>query len=283
MTRKTQLNLDTQPSEMDNMTNHTDLDLNLVDDAASPTDTVRVAAEPEADLAADSTPSADATPASTPTPHHAPVPAPTPNPTERVKHGRSQRYVQARSLVDKTREFSPEEAIELLKRTAYGRFDGTVTVHINLKKEIKPVDVVLPYSTGKQVRVAIVSDSLIEDIKAGQLEFDVLLAHPKFMPKLVPLARVLGPKGLMPNPKNGTVTTDPDAKKAELEKGAIQVKTEKKAPLVHQRLGKVSQASEELAANLRAVILAVRTNNIAKVCVAPTMGPSVKVAFANIE
>jgi len=97
------------------------------------------------------------------------------------------------------------------------------------------------------------------------------------MPKLAKLARILGPKGLMPNPKDGTVTPDPEKRKKELEGGAVTVKAEKKAPLVHFVIGKLSQAESELAANLRALLKAYPAGKVVRCVVAGTMGPGIKV------
>lgn len=193
---------------------------------------------------------------------------------------RGQKYVEARSMVDRTIAYPATQAIDLLKTTSYAKFGGTVTVHINLKREIKPFDVTFPYSTGKTARVVIADDQVLADLAEGKIEFDVLITTPDRMPKLAKFARLLGPKGLMPNPKNGTVTSDPEAKKKQLEGGATSIKPEKKANLMHIRLGKVSQGSEELAGNLSALLAAMPPNSVAKVTVAPTMGPGIKVQFA---
>lgn len=194
-----------------------------------------------------------------------------------VKRERSKYYVAARSLVDRTISYELTDAVELTKRAAYTKFNGTLTLHLNLKKELKPVDVVLPFSTGKTVRVAEVTDEVIAQLEAGKIEFDILLATPDTMKKIVKFARLLGPRGLMPNPKNGTVTTDPSVKRAELEKGSVSLKSEKKAPLVHVRVGKQKQDTAEVVANIEAIFRTVGANNILKATLAPTMGPGVKI------
>lgn len=195
---------------------------------------------------------------------------------------RSGRYVQARSMVDRTVEYPLEDAVELVKRVDYAKFDSTINLHLNLRKDIKPVEVAMPFSTGKSVRVAILDENVLAQIEAEQLDFDVLLTTPAMMGKLVKYARLLGPRGLMPNPKNGTVTTDPEAKKAELEKGVQQVKPEKKAPLVHVRVGKRSQATSEIAANIQAIVNAVGPMAITKATVTGTMSPGVRIALTSL-
>ncbi len=190
---------------------------------------------------------------------------------------RGKKYVEARSMVDRTQVYPITQAIELLKTTSYAKFGGTVSAHLNLKRELKPVDVTFPHSTGKEVRVAIASDAILADLAEGKVEFDVLLTTPELMPKLAKFARLLGPKGLMPNPKTGTVTSDPEAKKAQLQGGAATLRGEKKAPLMHVRLGKVSQPSEELVANLQALLAALPPNSILKLTIASSMSPGIKV------
>jgi len=165
----------------------------------------------------------------------------------------------------------------LVKSTSYSGFDGTISAHLNLTKEINPVEVSFPHSTGKNIRVAIVDEEVLDKIAKEEIDFDVLLAKPAMMPKLTRYARFLGPRGLMPNPKNGTVTSDPEAKKASLLAGAVVIRAEKKAPLLHVRIGKVSQPENELQANLEALIKAINPVNIAKITLAATMGPGVKV------
>jgi len=190
---------------------------------------------------------------------------------------RGKKYVEARSRVDRTRTYPLMEAISLVKSTSYSGFDGTISAHLNLTKEINPVEVSFPHSTGKNIRVAIVDEEILDQIAKEEIAFDVLLAKPAMMPKLTRYARFLGPRGLMPNPKNGTVTSDPETKKASLLAGAVVVRAEKKAPLLHVRIGKVSQPENELQANLEALIKAINPVNIAKITLAATMGPGVKV------
>lgn len=193
---------------------------------------------------------------------------------------RGKKYVEARSMVDRTIAYPALQAVELVKSTSYSKFDGTLMAHVNLKKEIKPFDLAFPYSTGKSVRVAIASEELLAKLNDGIIDFDVLLTKPDMMSKLAKYARLLGPKGLMPNPKNGTVTSDPEAKKASLMSGAVTIKPERKAPLMHVRIGKMSQPTEELAANLIALMNSV-SNQALKVTIAATMSPGVKVALTN--
>ena len=115
------------------------------------------------------------------------------------------------------------------------------------------------------------------DIKAGKIEFDVLLATPDMMPKLAKLAKILGPKGLMPNPKQGTLIADPKAKKKELESGKITIRSERKAPLIHIVIGNTKMDTKNLVENLQS-LLDVLKDKMIKVSLAATMSPGVKVA-----
>jgi len=197
----------------------------------------------------------------------------------KVKRERSAKYVHARSMVDRTQFYTLADAIELVKRTSYSAFDGTITAHINLKKELKPTDLSMPFQAGKKVRVGIIDDAMLAEFDAGKFEYDVLVTTPEMMRKVAKYARVLGPKGLMPNPKTGTITTDPESKKAALEGGSMTIRSEKKAPLLHVSVGKTSQPTTEIVANVEALIAAVKAPIIVKITIAPTMGPGVKVAL----
>lgn len=193
-----------------------------------------------------------------------------------VARARSKKYVSNRSQVDKTRLYDAFAAVELVKRLSYSKFDGTVTLDGVVREVGQQATVTLPHSTGKSVRVAIASDEVIAAVEAGTIDFDVLVSSPQFMPKLAKLARTLGPKGLMPNPKNGTLTPNPEAKKKELEKGALTIKTEKKNPVIHVSIGKVSMDTKVLVDNLTALMEALK-GKLQKASISASMSPSVKV------
>ncbi len=190
---------------------------------------------------------------------------------------RSKRYVSARSQVDKTKKYSTSAAIELVKKLSYAKFDGTITAHAVVKEVGVSVPLTLPHSTGKTVNVAVASDEVLAKIADGKIDFDILVAHPSYMPKLAKFAPVLGPKGLMPNPKNGTLTPNPEAQKKKLEAGTVTIKTEKKAPLLHVRIGKNSMATKQLVENVEALTKALGIKLVSLV-VASSMSPGVKVA-----
>lgn len=195
---------------------------------------------------------------------------------------RSKKYQEVMGMVDKTKLYPLTDAIGLIKKTSITKFDGTVELHINLnplslgeKKDYR-TSVSLPHSTGKEVRVAIADDKILEEIGAGKINFDVLVAHPQMMAKLAKVARVLGPRGLMPNPKTGTVSPDPEKRAKELRSGQVNIKTEPGNPIIHMGIAKVSFPDKDIADNVKAVLDAIGSK-VAKASLSSTMGPGVKV------
>lgn len=199
---------------------------------------------------------------------------------------RSKRYQSVFKLVNRARLYPLAEAIELVKKTSLTKFDGTVELHINLNlgaldgKSDWRGSVKLPHGTGKQVKVAIADDNLLSEIEAGKINFDILVAHPSMMPRLAKVARILGPKGLMPNPKTGTVGENPEQLASSLSKGQVNFKTEPDQPIIHLTVGKVSFTDKQLSENIKTVLEAVGKSKIAKTTLSATMGPGVKVALA---
>lgn len=194
-----------------------------------------------------------------------------------VEKIRSVKYKDAKKKIEPGKTYTIESAIKLVKETSYSKFDGTMEAHLVLKKAGISAQVTLPHAAGREKKVEIASDETIEKLKAGKIDFDILIATPVMMPKLVPFARLLGPKGLMPNPKNGTLVTDP--KKANsFSAGSVTLKTEKEAPLIHTVVGKNSQKDEEIADNLKAIFKALGGDKqIVRAFIKSTMSPSVKV------
>jgi large subunit ribosomal protein L1 len=214
-----------------------------------------------------------------------------PNSAKKVKKEkkariRSKRYIEAASLVDKTKTYPLTDAVTLVKKTSLTKFDGSVELHINLnpasmgeKKDMRG-SVSLPHGTGKQVRVLIADETIIADVAEGKINFDILVASPSMMPKLAKVARILGPKGLMPNPKTGTVTEDTEKRAKELSTGKVNFKTEPDQPIIHLIIGKVSFDDKKLEENISAMLDAVGRGKIAKATLAATMGPGVKIAVS---
>lgn len=195
---------------------------------------------------------------------------------KRGKRVRGKKHSGAVSRVDKSKVYDLDEAINLVKETSYSSFDGTVELHMVTTKDGISEQVELPFSAGKSKKVQLADAKTIEQLKEGKVEFDVLLATPEMMSKLVPFAKILGPKGLMPNPKNGTLLKDKaDAKN--FSQNQVTVKTERKAPLIHVAVGKVSQKESEIKANIEAVVKVIGKKKIKKASITSTMGPGVKV------
>lgn len=194
----------------------------------------------------------------------------------KAKKVRGKKYQAVRAKLDKSKLYPVKEAVELVKKLSYSRFVGSVEAHIVVREVGDSVNLALPHSTGQSVKVTIVDAEVLSNIEAGKIDFDILVAHPEFMPKLAKFAKVLGPKGLMPNPKNGTLTPNPELKKKELEAGKFNLKTEKKAPLMHLIIGKTDMSSADLVANIETLVKALK-GKILKLVIAPSMGPGIKV------
>lgn len=227
---------------------------------------------------------------------------------KKPEHGA--KYNRAAVLVDKNKNYPAEEAIDLAKKVSTSRFDGSLELHLSLGLDTKAeqkvrASVTLPHGTGKTVAVmAFVSpdkekavkeagadyvgnDKTIEDLANGRapINFDKTVATPDFMPKLARVAKILGPKGLMPSPKNGTVSPEPEKAVKELKRGKLEIKSEVSAPIIHLSLGKLSFPTGNLKENFDAALRAIKEAKPAKVrgdflksaTISPTMGPSVKV------
>jgi large subunit ribosomal protein L1 len=200
----------------------------------------------------------------------------------KAKKVRGKKYRAVRSKLEKAKLYPVAEAVELVKKLSYTKFVGSVEAHVVIREIGDSVGLALPHSTGKTVKVTIVDAKVLEDIEAGKIDFEILVAHPEFMGKLAKFARVLGPKGLMPNPKNGTLTPNPELKKKELEAGKFNLKSEKKAPLMHLIIGKTDMKSSELVENVEALVKALK-GRILKLSLAPSMGPGIKVLVEESE
>ena len=222
---------------------------------------------------------------------------------------KSKKYVEAQALIEKGKAYSIEEAIELVKKTSTVKFDATVDVAFKLGLDTRHADqqlrgaMVLPHGTGKTKKVLVVTQGakveeakaagadvvggteILEEIKKGWLDFEVMIATPDMMAELGKLGRILGPKGLMPNPKTGTVTMDVTKAVNEVKAGKITYRTDKQGN-VHVTIGKTSFDSEKLVENYRAIydVLVKAKPSSAKgvymrnIAVSSTMGPGVKVA-----
>lgn len=192
------------------------------------------------------------------------------------------KYIAAKKLTEKGKKYELKEAISLMRKAAYASFDESVEVHINLVDANVKGEVAFPHGTGNQINVVVADDALLEKIDSGVIDFDILIASPSFMPKLVKYARVLGPKGLMPNPKNGTVVEDTKKAVEKFKTGSVRFKSEAKFPLLHLGVGKKSFEDKQIIENIQALLTAVQKKNMRQVFVASSMGPSFEIDIQNL-
>lgn len=205
---------------------------------------------------------------------------------ENKKH--STRFLNEEAkIADKIKQALPlEEALGLVKQTASTKFDSSVELHIHLtpKKGKKGVEdelmrgmLHLPQGLGKDRKVVILNEEIIDELaKTQNVNFDVALATPALMPKLGRVAKLLGTRGKMPNPKAGTVTENPEQVKAEIEAGRVEYRQDATRN-IHQMIGKSSWDIEKLAENARAVMKTFPKNRVMKATITSTMGPSISV------
>jgi large subunit ribosomal protein L1 len=206
------------------------------------------------------------------------------------KKHKSASYQKIASLVDKNKAYKLSDALPLLEQIKRTKFDETVELHINTTENGISGSMTLPHGTGKATRVIIADvaqdakavDDLIKNIESGKIDFDVLVATPPTMSKLAKVARVLGPRGLMPNPKNGTVTQKPDDIAKKFAGGQFNYKTEAKFPILHLAVGKLSFGDKKLEENITTAVNAIKTKNIKDVTLKSTMSPGIKIEVANL-
>jgi large subunit ribosomal protein L1 len=220
----------------------------------------------------------------------------------------AKKYKAAIALFDRDMQYTPAEAVEIVKKTASAKFDESVDVAIRLGVDPRKADqavrgtVALPAGSGKSLRIAVIAagdaanearaagadlvgaDELAADIEKGNMDFDLMIATPDMMPLVGRLGRVLGPRGLMPNPKSGTVTTDVGRAVSEFKGGKVEYRTDRYGN-VHVLVGKASFSTADLERNLRAVLdevqrakpAAAKGKYLRKISLSTTMGPGVKI------
>lgn len=228
-------------------------------------------------------------------------------PTRSRLERQGKKFREAAGLVDKTKTYSLKEAVALAQKTNPAKFDATVEVHINLSVDPRHADqnirdnLVLPAGTGKTIRVAVFDDekaegadvqgveTITKQLDKGELNFDILIATPAQMSKLGKYARTLGPRGLMPNPKSGTVTTDVAKAVREAKAGRVEYRVDSTG-IVHIGVGKVSFQAADLQKNVEAVFASIKGNKPASVkgtyvkaiYLTTSMGPSIRVAISEL-
>ncbi|OGY23268.1 MAG: 50S ribosomal protein L1 [Candidatus Woykebacteria bacterium RBG_13_40_15] len=214
--------------------------------------------------------------------------------------------------MDKSKVYSVEEASELIKKAANTKFDESIEANINLgvspdKQEHQVrTSVILPHQVGKKIKILVFAEKdaaeikklgasvgneeILKEIEGGKVGFDKIIADSSWMPKLAKVAKVLGPRGLMPNPKSGTVTENPIAVLKEFAQGKVELRAEK-VPIIHTVIGKRSFETRKLSENLASIITAVRAAKpegfkkelIKSVYVSSTMGPSVRIDLSSLQ
>jgi len=222
------------------------------------------------------------------------------------QHHLGQKYLRAAQLIEKNKLYPAKEAFELLSKTSITKFDPTVEIHLNVVDSNLRGKVNFPHPTGpkKEKRYLLFSASsapskpsmpsviwgdekTIDDIETGKLrpnrDFDVVIAQPKFMPQLAKVAKILGPAGMMPNPKNKTVTENVTSALEGPSEASFEYKTDPTAPIVHTTLGKLSYRAEKLTQNLKALIVAIGPSKIKKAVLCSTMSPPVKLDLSTIN
>ena len=196
---------------------------------------------------------------------------------------RSKKYQEVKALIDSKAKYEIKEAIELVKKTSMTKFVGNIEIHIRLLgKNGKPEQVrgllQYPHSTGKKISVVILDDKIIEEISStGKADANIYLTTPAMMPRVAKLAKILGPKGKMPNPKAGTITENPEKTMKDMSAGQVEYKTDNTGN-VHQVIGKVSGKVEDLEENFRALISVLPIEKAVSINLCATMGPAVKVS-----
>ena len=194
---------------------------------------------------------------------------------------RSKKYQAAVMKLDHQKKYPLNDALEVLRQVSYGKFNGSVEIHINAIEKGLRGTVNLPHGTGKEIRIVIAEasniDKLVEEISQGKINFDALIAHPSAVPKLAKVAKFLGPRGLMPNPKAGTISSEPKKQAEKLKKGEVAWKSEADFPIIHQVIGKLSFKNGQLEENYRAFVKSVGINKISSITLKSTMSPGIKV------
>lgn len=211
---------------------------------------------------------------------------------EKIKH--SQSYIKASELIDKNKQYSTTDAIELAKKTARTKFDGTIEAHFTLNRKEQKFSLTLPNPLNVATKrilvfgqatagtnIILASETTISDIREGKMvpgkDFDVVIATPEAMPMLAQVAKTLGPKGMMPNPKNGTITDKPDSAIKNMSAGQIYVKTQPEQPVLHVAFGKSTWEDTKILENFETLSQSIGKDQIKRVFINATMGPSIQV------
>lgn len=201
----------------------------------------------------------------------------------RVKPKHGKKYREMIKKIEIGKEYSISEAIKLAKETSITKFETTIELHIKLAKKLENIrgTFTLPGGAVKEKKVLTVDDKNIEEViakvKSGKIDFDIMVAHPSVMPRLASMAKTLGPKGLMPNPKAGTVSEDVKSAAEEFKGGRIEYKADK-SNNIHIAVAKAKLADDKIQANIDAAISQFPVNKIESIHLTTSMGPSIRVS-----
>ncbi len=224
---------------------------------------------------------------------------------EKLKNLRhaGKKYKTATERIEKDKVYSQAEALKLLEETSFTKFDPTVEIYLNVNEKNLRGQVNFPHPIGpkkekkylvfannfktENKNVIMATDDTIEEILDGKLkpvkDFDVVIASASFMPNLVKIAKILGPSGMMPNPKNGTITNNPQSIFEGKVSDSFEFRSDPTAPIIHIKLGKLSSKEAKIKANLNALITAVGSTKIKKAIIKTTMSPGIRIDVAQIQ
>ncbi|OGD87022.1 hypothetical protein A2870_01780 [Candidatus Curtissbacteria bacterium RIFCSPHIGHO2_01_FULL_41_11] len=232
-----------------------------------------------------------------------------PKKSQKVKkistHHMGMNYLKATKSIDKNQNYSLSDAIDLLYKTSFTKFDPTVELHINVTDKNIKANVTFPHAVeakAKEKKYLVFGDKktddskniiwadekTIEHIESGRLkpkrDFDLVIAAPKYMPQLAKVAKILGPAGMMPNPKNQTITETPTKViESSKESSGMDLRTDPTAPIIHTKIGKLSFKPAQIEENLKTLIFAIGPTKIQKITLKSTMSPPIKLDVSTIQ
>lgn len=219
------------------------------------------------------------------------------------KHARGAKYIKVKELVEADKIYTARESFVLLAKTSLTKFDPTVELHLNVTQKNIRGAVAYPHAVGvkkekkylvfasKQLPPEIKNviggdEKTIDDVFDGRLkpgrDFNAVIASPKFMPLLTKIARILGPAGMMPNPKNGTITENPQSVIESTSSDSHEFRSDPTAPIIHTKIGKLSLGEEKLGENLKVLIAAIGTAKVKKAVIKTTMSPAVRLDVTSL-
>lgn len=211
-------------------------------------------------------------------------------PAKKVANSRSKNYLKAKEQVETGKVYALAEALELAKQTSIAKFDASIEIHLRTTKkkgkgntESTRGIVTLPHGSGKDKKIVVLDEAKIEEIaKTKKIDFDVAVASPALMPKVAKIARILGPKGKMPDPKSGTVTDTPDDVVKAMNSGRIEYRIDDTGN-IHQMIGRVSWDTDKLLDNAKVMLGIMPKSRLASVAITATIGPAIRIDLTGLK